>query len=219
MQSSDDIKAVLFDLDGTVLDTNELIFSCLDYATNLHRGIGFPRQLLENNVGQPLADLFRLVCEPGDGDAAVEAMVQTYRRHQEKREASIVWCAGMDVVLRELLQRGVRLAIVTTKMRAVATRQLARVGLHECFETVVGFDECTRPKPDPEPFRLALDRLAIDASQAVAVGDSAADILGARAAGVTAFGATWGCFNVAALQETRPDRLLATPAELLALVC
>lgn len=218
MRKLTQIEAVLFDFDGTVVDSNEFIFSCLDYTARHHLGRAFPRQLLESNVGMPLADLFQSLHGAEAAAPQVEAMVHTYRRHQEEREHAITACDGIEAVLHTLRRSGVRLAIVTTKQHAVAARQLARVGLDACFDTIVGFDECQRAKPDPEPFLLALERLTIEPTRAVAVGDSAADICGARAAGVIAIGASWGCFSPAALAAAKPDATAATPPDLLRLL-
>lgn len=210
------IRGLLFDLDGTVADTHELIYQCLDAAARQHLGVAFPRSLWEEHVGIPLADLFALV---SNGEAVpVERLVQSYRMLQEGREHRLQAFPGMASLLAMLRDRQVRLAIVTTKLRAVASRHLAAIGLAQCFDAIVGFDDCVRAKPDAEPFRLALRALGVEPSAAAAVGDSPVDIHGARAAGILAVGALWGTVSRAALLAAKPDHTISSPSELLALV-
>ena len=213
------VAAVLFDFDGTVADTHGLTHRCLDETAMQHLGVPFPLPLLEQHVGRPLADLFALLRD-GRAQAAtpIEVLVATYRAKQIDYEAQVAAYPGVAEALQALRERSVRLAIVTTKLRSVARRQLQRTGLAECFEVIVGFDDCAQSKPDPEPFQRALHLLGVTASAAVAVGDSPGDIHAARAAGVTAVAALWGCLNRAALLTTKPDRTLSHPAELRELV-
>jgi pyrophosphatase PpaX len=100
------------------------------------------------------------------------------------------------------------LAVVTSKASAIAHQSLSFVGLDRYFPVVVGFDETTRHKPDPEPVYVALSRLGVSASHAVFVGDSPHDIHAGNAAGVITIAALWGPFGRETLAAARPDHFI-----------
>jgi HAD superfamily hydrolase (TIGR01509 family) len=213
------IRALLFDLDGTVADTHELIYQCLDETARDRVGVDFPRQLWEQHVGRPLAELFSLVSTSMRESAPpVESLIQSYRVRQQGYEHRLRAFPGMASVLAALRTREVRLAIVTTKMRNVAQRHLRAIGLADYFEAIVGFDDCQRAKPDGEPFLLALEALNIEPAAAAGVGDSPVDVHGAHAAGITAIAALWGTVSRAALLAAQPDHTVADPCDLLRLL-
>lgn len=216
MPSPARIQALLLDLDGTVADTHDLIHQCLDETARAHLGVGFPRALWARHVGIPLADLFSLV-RPADAHSAptVDVLVDSYRQRQERDEHRLRAFPGIASVLAVLRRRGVRLAIVTTKLHAVAQRHVAAIGLATGFDALVGFDDCLRAKPDAEPFRKALQALAVPPTAAAAVGDSPVDIHGARAAGATTIAALWGTADRGAVLAAHPDHVLDTPEQLL----
>lgn len=218
MSAEGRIRAVLLDLDGTVADSHELIYCCLDETARELMGVEFPRRLWETHVGVPLADFFAMI---GAGRAAapsVDALIDDYRARQQRYEDRLRPFPDIEPVLVGLRQRDVRLAIVTTKLRAVARRHLGAIGLAHYFDAVVGFDDCVRAKPDAEPFRCALQALEVDAAAAIGIGDSPVDVHGARAAGLTAIGALWGTVDRVALLAARPHHAIETPGELLGLL-
>ena len=93
----------------------------------------------------------------------VDELVDVYRAHNEPLHDTLEYCGNIDVVLAELKERGHRLGIVTAKRRVTVELAFAKLPLEHLFETVVGGDETARHKPDPEPLRLALDRLGVTA--------------------------------------------------------
>src|SRR5207244_542816 len=101
-------------------------------------------------------------------------------------------CAGMDVVLEELKDRGHRLGIVTAKRRRTVDLAFARVPVEHLFDVVVAGDETEQNKPHPAPLRLALERLGASPAEAAYVGDSPFDMQAANAAGLRAIGVSWG---------------------------
>jgi HAD superfamily hydrolase (TIGR01509 family) len=213
------IRALLLDLDGTVADTHEIIYQCLNETAQEHLAADFPRGLWEQHVGTPLADLFALVRSPtASAFPSIEELISSYRSRQARHEDRLRAFPGMTSVLAELRARDVRLAIVTTKLQAIARRHLAAIGLLECFDAIVGFDDCVRAKPDAEPFHLALRALDVAPLAAAGVGDSPVDIHGARAAGVLAVGALWGTVSRSALLAAQPDHIANAPVDLLQLV-
>ena len=146
----------------------------------------------------------------------VEELVTVYRAHNEPLHDELVCCAGMDDVLVRLKDEGRRLGIVTAKRRQTVDLAFARIPIEHLFETVVGGDETTRHKPDPEPLLLALDRMSARPGDAAYVGDAPFDIKAAKAAGLFSVGVTWGGIHARErLEAEEPDVLVETPEELL----
>lgn len=210
------LRALLLDFDGTVADTNELIYRCLDETARELLGLEFPRLAWRRHIGRPLREMFALLGSPSS--TVVDRLIEDYRARQDRYLDQVEAFPGLIEALSELRARGIRLALVTTKLQRIARRQLAVLGIEREFEAVIGFDDCERPKPDPQPFVLALRALAVSPAEAAAVGDTPMDIQGARAAGVLAVGALWCAAAREQLLAAQPDRTLAAPAELLSLL-
>jgi pyrophosphatase PpaX len=203
---------VLFDLDGTVIDSGAIILASMRHATLTVLAREIEDETLMASVGgQGLAEQMRVIDE-----LRADELVRVYREHNEPLHSTLEPCSGMLDVLRELAKDR-RLGIVTAKRRA--TVDLAFEVLPELeplFELVVGSEHTARHKPDPEPLLYALDRLGVDAAEAAYVGDSPFDIRAAKAAGVYAVGVTWGGIHpVARLEAEEPDVLVDSAQELL----
>jgi pyrophosphatase PpaX len=210
------IRALLLDLDGTIADTHELIFQCFSETFQRHVGRECSRSLWESSVGLPLEEMFAAALESvGAWDPAPGMLAACYREHLAEIDGSVRAFPGMAEMLAALQEGGLRLALVTSKHEPAASRHLRRLGLKRWFEVIVTGDQCEKCKPDAEPFSRALAALGVAAGEAAAVGDSAADVLGARAAGVLAVAACWGTMHREALLGTRPDVVLEQPRDLL----
>ncbi len=206
--------AVLFDLDGTLLDTVGLILASVRHAFAEHPG---PRPTDADwiaGIGQPL----RVQLRPYAADAeALERLVERYRVHFRANHDAGTRCfpGALDAV-RLLHERGHPVGAVTSKMTELAGRALRHVGLAPWIDVVVGADSCARHKPDPEPVWLALERLGRGPAEAVLVGDSPHDIAAAAAAGVATIAVTWGACSREALAAAGPTRMVDSIADLLA---
>ncbi|MCC6523121.1 MAG: HAD-IA family hydrolase [Polyangiaceae bacterium] len=207
---------VLFDLDGTLLDSIGLIVESFHHTTERH---GLPRQTDAHwlaGIGTPLAAAFAPFAA---GPAERDALIATYRSYNLARhDARVRAYPGVVAAVRAVAARGAALAVVTSKNRATARRGLELVGLGDTFEIVVGGDDVTRPKPHREPVDRALELLGRAADGSVLVGDSVHDVACAHAAGVASAAVTWGPFSPAQLLPSRPHHLLHAPEELVALV-
>jgi pyrophosphatase PpaX len=179
---------VLFDLDGTVVDSGGIILASMRHATETVLGREFSDDELLANVGGPGLEAQMEALGPG---RATE-LVSVYRAHNEPLHAALAGFDGIEETLEALRGRGHRLGIVTAKRRSTVDLAFARLPLAHLFETVVGGDETERHKPSPEPLQLALERLDASADGAAYVGDSPYDMQAARAAGLLAVGVTWG---------------------------
>lgn len=204
----------LFDLDGTLLDSVELILASYRHTALAHRGAAPDDAVWLAGLGTPLRTQLRcLTDDPGE----IEAMAETYREHNLANHDRMVRpYDGVVEAVRELALRGT-LGLVTSKLRHGALRGLRVAGLEDAFTVVIGADDVDRHKPDPAPVLAAVERLGADRATTVFVGDSPHDMAAGRAAGVRTAAALWGPFPQAVLEPHRPDVWLHTPADLTAL--
>ncbi len=153
------------------------------------------------------------------GDAALAAeLVRVYReRYFAASAREVAAFPGVIETLTALRARGVRLAVVTSKLRTGATMELERAELAALMDAVIGSEDVQQHKPHPEPLLAALALLGEPPAAAVMVGDTPADLLAARAAGVRAAAALWGALDAPLLRRHQPDYLLDRPASLLEL--
>jgi pyrophosphatase PpaX len=212
MEDARTLPAVLFDLDGTLIDTIELILSSARHAFE-----GWPRAVPTDEewvrgIGTPLVQQLRGFAA---NDAELALLLDRYRRYQHEHHDRLTRCYDdVPEVVAALAARGHPLAVVTSKASPIARQSLSFVGLDRYFPVVVGYDETTRHKPDPEPVLVALSRLGIHAGQAVFVGDSPHDIHSGNAAGVTTVAALWGPFDHETLARARPNHFIGCLADL-----
>ena len=203
--------AILFDLDGTLIDTIELILSSARHAFEEWRVRPTDEEWVRG-IGTPLVQQLRAYA---DNDDEVALLLERYRRYQHAHHDRLTRCYDdVPEVIAALASRGHQLAVVTSKASPIAHQSLAFVGLDQFFPVVVGFDDTTRHKPDPEPVRVALSRLGVSADQAAFVGDSPHDVHAGKAAGVVTIAALWGPFDRETLADARPDHFIGCMADL-----
>jgi pyrophosphatase PpaX len=206
---------VLFDLDGTVIDSGAIILASMRHAAKEVLGEEPSDELLMAAVGGPGLEAQMHALAPD----RVEELVRVYRAHNEPLHEELVCCPGIDDVLVRLKDEGRRLGIVTAKRRATVELAFNVLPLEHLFDTVVGGDETARHKPDPEPLLLAAERLDVDPRQCAYVGDSPFDIRAAKAAGMYAIAVTWGgIHDRAKLEAEEPDGIVDDAEELYALL-
>jgi pyrophosphatase PpaX len=204
---------VLFDLDGTVIDTGAIILASMRHVAETVVGGTYTDEQLLAAVGGPGLEAQMQALDP----TRVDELVRLYRAHNEPLHETIAACAGMDRVLVALEERGHRLGIVTAKRRETVELAFARVPLGHLFDVVVGGDETSEHKPNPAPLLLALDRLGARPEEAAYVGDSPFDMQAAKAAGLYAIGVSWGRIHDAS-KLTDADVVVDEAEEILDLV-
>ena len=204
--------AILFDLDGTLVDSITLIIESARYAFGKLGREWISDAVWREGIGIPLPTMFM---RHARDEAERDALIAAYREYQLEHHDRLVRCYE-DVVdtVGELRARGHELAVVTSKSEWLAYRALALVGLARQMETVVGLDSSTRHKPDPEPVRVALQRLGVAPERALFVGDSVHDVMAGNAAGVTTIAATWGAFSRTDLEPGGPSHWLERISDL-----
>ena len=204
---------VLFDLDGTVIDSGAIILASMRHAAETVVGGTWEDHDLMKAVGGPGLEAQMVALDPN----RVDELVRVYRAHNEPLHDTLACCPGMEDVLETLKERGHRLGIVTAKRRVTVDLAFARLPIEHLFETVVGGDETQEHKPHPRPLLLALERLDASPAEAAYVGDSPFDMQAARAAGLRAIGVSWGRIHTAE-KLTDADVVVHGPEELLELV-
>jgi pyrophosphatase PpaX len=206
---------LLFDLDGTVVDSGEIILASMRHATCTVLGREIPTEDLLGAIGGPRLERVMHAFDP----TRAEELVRTYRQHNERLHTELRCCRGMDDVLVRLHDEGRRLGLVTAKLHRTVKLAFRALPLREVFDVVVCGEDTERHKPDPEPILLALERLGARAQETAYVGDSPYDVAAARAAGVYAVAVGWGGMHSdERLRAEQPDVFVRSPAELLACV-
>jgi pyrophosphatase PpaX len=202
---------VLFDLDGTVIDSGAIILASMRHAAKEVLGAEPPDEELMAAVGGPGLEAQMHALAPD----RVDELVSVYRAHNEPLHDGLMCCVGIDDLLVRLKDEGRRLGIVTAKRRKTVALAFAQIPLEHLFETVVGGDETARHKPDPEPLLLALERLGAKPEDTAYVGDAPFDIKAAKAAGVFSIGVTWGGIHARErLEKENPDAIVDDAEEL-----
>ena len=204
---------VLFDFDGTVLDSGEIILASMRHATKTVLGREIEDEVLMAAVGgSGLNEQMRLLDE-----SRVDELVRVYRAHNEPLHSGLTCCVGMEDALERLKDEGRKLGIVTAKRRATVALAIEPGPIEHLFDVVVGSDDTETHKPDPAPLLHALELLDADADDAVYVGDSPFDIRAAKAAGMHAVAVTWGGIHPRQrLEAEGPDAVVDSAEELIA---
>ncbi len=208
-----DLETILFDLDGTLVDSAELILESWRHTMQVHFGRVPPDEVWLETLGTPLRAQFRMFV---DTPQEVQAMIDTYVEHNLREHERLIrpFPAVGDTLLA-LRARGVRLGIVTSKAARGTAHSLAACAIREeWFDVIVTSDEPVPHKPDPAPVRLALERLGVAAPGAAFVGDSVWDLRAGRAAGVRTIAALWGPFSERELAREKPDVMIDDIADL-----
>ena len=207
------INTALFDLDGTLIDTNELIISSYLHTLNHYYPGKYNREDVLPFMGPPLKETFE-----GIDPAKAEEMIAMYRTYNLANHDKIVTIFD-DVydTIKELKEMGFKLGIVTTKLLNVVEMGLKLTKLDEFFDVVVALDHVKRAKPDPEPVLLALEQLQASPEEAIMVGDNKHDILSGKNAGTLTAGVSWSLKGKAFLQEYNPDYIFDNMQELLSI--
>jgi len=210
------IRTVLFDLDGTLIDSVRLILDSYHHTLATH---GLPPRSDDEwlaGVGTPLTAQFAAW---RDDPETLQALIATYREYNLKHHDRMVTVyPGVVEAVRALKEDGIATGLVTSKNRAGALRGLTLVQLEALMDVLVCADEVENPKPHPEPVEKAVRLLSADPRATVYVGDSVHDMLSGRAAGVRTAAVLWGPFGRAHLEGAQPDYWLERPEELLTLV-
>ncbi len=207
-------KALLFDFDGTLLDTNDLIIQTFMYILDERFPGQYSTQDCLKFIGPSLKQTFDEIT-PGETDSMIMKYKEWNTAHHDELVNSYDEVAE---TLEALHKEGIKLAIVSTKSREGLARGLKVLDVAHLFEVIIGSDDVTHVKPHPEPVLLALDKLGVKKEEAIMIGDNSHDIEGGKNAGVRTAGVAWSAKGESYLQQFNPDYMLHHMRDLLEIV-
>ena len=206
------LACVIFDIDGTLARSNDLIFASFNHVAGKYLGKELARSEIIALFGPPEEGGLKKILDHREVDEAMEDLCTFY---EQQHEGAVSLHPGMLEVLTFLAGRQVPLAVFTGKGRRTATFTLDRLGILPYFDVVVSGSDVQRHKPDPEGISLIIDRYGTPAEQTLMVGDSLSDIKAAQAAGVPIASVLWDCLDRQSVVDANPDFRFDHPQELL----
>lgn len=202
--------ALLFDLDGTLLDSKDLLLAGYKHTVREHLRRETTDAEWMPHFGRPLRDQMAAFSEE-----LADEMTSTYRTfYGRNHETMLRLYPGIGDMIAALHGEGYRMAVVTSKATRFAVRGLQVFGLQAFFEAIIGEDEVTAHKPDPEAVLLALSGMDVPPENAWMIGDSPWDMQAGRAAGCRTAAVLWGPFSREALAPDAPDLYIERPPDL-----
>lgn len=208
--------AVLFDLDGTLIDSIGLLLESVHHAFEGFNGRAPTDEEWVAGIGTPLANQLGAFCLTDEQLEQVTVRYRTFQRASHDRLTTAF--PGTLQVLGSLAAEGHPMGIVTSKSNEMMDRALEVTGIAPYMDTRIGCDSCSLHKPDPFPVRMALEELGYEPHEAVFLGDSPHDINSGNSAGVVSIAALWGPFTREQLQRANPVHFLENISALPSLV-
>jgi len=207
------IRAVLFDIDGTLLDTFDFIYGAFEFAFKEHGIPALSRADISNLMGGPLEEVYQTMA-PGFDPTL---LAQSHRTYQSDNLRLVKLFPSTIEVLEALKQSGMKLAAITTRSLRTSVRSLEMTEIAKYFDIIISAEDVSFHKPHPEPLLKALDVLGVKPQEAIMVGDTRADIMAGKNAGTKTVAALYG-FGGKRLQELDPDYAIEELKELLKLI-
>lgn len=207
------ILAVVFDVDGTLLNTREFIFQAFEHTFRAYHLEGISKEKIQKLMGKPLVECYRSLAPGGD----IEVFCMTHRAFQTEHLDSVVPFEHTESTLRKLRDGGIRLAVVTSRSKQNSIRTLELTGIRDYFEVIISLEDITRPKPFPDGILRATQLMGIEPSNSLMVGDMEEDIQAGKNAQVRTMAATYG-FQGVSLALSGPDYIINDIQEILSVV-
>lgn len=204
------LRAVLFDIDGTVQDTGEFIFRAFEHVFKEFNCKTGSREALRPLIGLPLQQIYEQFL-PG---ISIDILRNMHNGFQSVHLDLIATYDGVEDVLRTCKAAGIGIAAVSSRKRESLEESLTHSNIIHYFDTIVGPYDTAYHKPHPAPALLALERLAVLPHDAIMIGDSYIDIKTGKNAGTQTMRVTYG-FNQENIHEPMPDYIAHTPEEML----
>ena len=213
------IDTVLFDFDGTVMNTNDVILQSWQHTFRMLRGREEDPEVLLKTFGEPLETTMKKFFP----EMPVGESIKVYRSfHYDNFGDLISVFPGMDDLIAEVKRRGYRLGLVTSRLYNTTMQGLEKYGLKEYFDVIVTANDTTKHKPDPEPVNITLEKLGAKPENSIMLGDTLFDLMCAKNAGVRSVLVSWSLALSGKTKEdlgdAAPDYILEKPEDLLEII-
>lgn len=207
------IKAILFDIDGTLLDTSEFILQAFEHALKEGGATEVTRADIAQKMGPPLFEMYSLLAP----EKEPEKFVRLHRDFQAEKLHLSVPFLGAKEVLSKIHERGIKIAAVTSRSNENSIKTLELAEIKDYFEIIISFEDVKKHKPDPEGIFMALEHMGVRPQDAMMVGDTFVDVEAGKNAGTLTVGITHG-IRGDEVKTSYPDYLITSLPELLAIL-
>lgn len=208
-------KTLLFDLDGTIINTNELIINSFLYTLEKYYPGKYNREKIIPYFGNTLYEQMVFF---GDEEKADE-LINVYREHNLRtHDEMVLEYPNVKEVLKGFYEMGISQGIVTTKVRDTTMKGLKLFGLDEFMSSIVTYEDTELHKPNPEPILLAMKKLNADPKTTLMIGDTQYDIKAAQNAGIDVVGVGWSIKGKDFIKKLNPNYVIDDMLELQAIV-
>ncbi|MCX8182107.1 MAG: HAD-IA family hydrolase [Candidatus Methanomethyliaceae archaeon] len=207
------VKGIIFDLDGTLVDSTDSIWKAADYVLRINGYRGLERKDVVEVMGKTIFDLF-LSVEPGLNKQEQQKLFEDYRRVYMDFIEHTRMIPKVSEALLMLRSRRLKMAVVTTKSRENAEKILSFFGIRSFFDLVIGFEDVREHKPSIEPMKRAAEGLGLRTSELIVVGDTDIDIKAGREAGALTVAVMTGVTPLEKILAERPDFLIKDVSDL-----
>jgi pyrophosphatase PpaX len=197
------LQAILFDLDGTLLDVNEFIFQAFEHTVQHYDLPAISRDKIAMHLGGSLESIYAQMLPSHN----CHDLCEIHRTFQQANMHLSVPFPHVETTLAALQKMNIRMAVVTTRSKRTSIKNIESAGISKYFEFVVSGEDVSNLKPHPEPIFYALNRLGVSPEHSVMVGDTEADVLAGKSAGTRTIGVTYG-FGGQLIYQFNPDYVL-----------
>ena len=211
--TSSQYKALLFDLDGTIINTTEFVYQAFEHTLNEHGHDPIDRAELSKLMGLPLHDTYQRITTLKE----IHHLFQTHDEFQQKNLQLAVPFPNTIETIQKIREKGIKTAVLTRRARRSALQTLEQNDMIALFDTIIAFDDVTAPKPDAEPVLKALANLQVYPENAMMIGDTDLDVGAGKNAGVTTVAVAYG-FQGETVKELKPDFIINSIEELLPII-
>jgi HAD superfamily hydrolase (TIGR01509 family) len=201
---------ILFDIDGTLTSTNELIFASFNHVAKKYLNKSYTPEELIALFGPPEDEILKELT----GEKYNEAHFDYFDFYNKNHEALADIYPGIKEILNDIKKAQIPLGVFTGKGRKAASITLKTLGLYDYFDMIVTGDDVKRHKPNPEGIVMFVEKFNLDKSRVLLVGDAPADIKAARGAGIKIASVVWDSYAKAAVMESNSNYVFHTVEEL-----
>lgn len=206
-------KLLMFDIDGTLLDTTEFILQAYEHVFKVHKFPAKNRVEISRVIGKHLRECYQLLT----GLEQVDHLIKDHKSFQQNNYHLAQAFLDTENTLKELKKRGIKLAAISTRYGPSVPETLKRNHIFNFFDLILTADEVSKVKPDPEGINKVLKLFSIEPSEAIFVGDSPVDVEAGKNANVKIIGVSFG-FHGDSIKNSKPDFLVHHLSEILKLI-